>query len=67
MRGGDVAVLVLDQMQVLDQQVALARAVAEQRRDLVERLRIDLPALGRAARLCGRAARRRCRRTRGGF
>ena len=51
MRGGDVAVLVLDQMQMLDQQVAPARAVGQQRRDLVERLRIDLAALGRAARL----------------
>ena len=36
---------------MLDQQIALARAVAEQRAHLVERPRIDLPALGRAARL----------------
>jgi len=38
-------------MQVLDQQIALARAVAEQRCDLVSRAGIDLPALGRAASL----------------
>ena len=45
-----MAVLVLDEMQVLDQQVAPARPVAEQRLHLVQRLRIDLAALGRAAR-----------------
>jgi hypothetical protein len=38
-------------MQMLDQQIALARAVAEQRCDLVGRAGIDLPALGRAASL----------------
>ena len=53
-RGRQMAVLVLDQVQVLDQQIAPARAVAEQRADLVERLRIDLPALGRAARAVAR-------------
>ena len=36
-------------MQMLDQQIAPARALAEQRAHFVERLRIDLPALGRAA------------------
>ena len=51
MRGGEMAVVVLDQMQMLDQQIAPARAVAEQRAHLVERLRIDLAALGRAPRL----------------
>src|SRR5204862_3860393 len=50
-RAGDVAVLVLDQMQMLDQQVALTRAVAEQRCDLSGRAGVDLPALGRAASL----------------
>ena len=45
------AVPVLDQVQVLDQQVAPARPVAEQRADLVEGLRIDLPPLRRLARL----------------
>ena len=44
-----MAVLVLDQMQMLDQQVALARAVAKQGCDFAGRLRIDLAALGRAA------------------
>ena len=37
----DVAVAVLDQVQVLDQQVAPARLRAEQRDDLALRLRID--------------------------
>ena len=66
-RAGDVAVLVLDQMQMLDQQIALARAVAEQRCDLVGRAGIDLPALGRAARPCGDVALRRCRRNAADF
>ena len=39
------AEMVLQQMQVLDQQVAPALAVAEQRLNLGERCRIDLPAL----------------------
>ena len=38
------AEMVLQQMQMLDQQVAPALAVAEQRLHLVERRRIDLPA-----------------------
>jgi len=52
-------------MQVLDQQVAAARAVAEQRKDIVERLGIDLAALGvrRGLRLRGSAPLPR----RGGF
>ena len=50
MRGGQMAVMVLDQMQMLDQQIAPARPVGEQRLHLVERLRIDLPALRRARR-----------------
>ena len=61
MRGREVAVAVLDQMQMLDQQIAPARRVAEQRAHLVERRRIDLAALGRAARpaLAAAAAARR--------
>src|SRR5258708_3879274 len=51
MRRGDMAVLVLDQMQVLDQQIAPARTIGQQRLHFGERLRIDLPALGSAARL----------------
>ena len=50
MRGREMAVAVLDQMQMLDQQIAPARARAEQRADLVERRRIDLAALRGAAR-----------------
>ena len=45
MRGRQVAVRILDQMQVLNQQVAVAWAVAEQRPDLRERAIIDLAPL----------------------
>ncbi len=45
MVGADLAVGILHQMQVLDQQVALARAAAEQALDLDLGLRIDLTAL----------------------
>ena len=38
MRGGEMAVMVLDQVQVLDQQVAPARLVDQQRAHLFERL-----------------------------
>ena len=41
--------MVLQQMQMLDQQIALARAVAEQRLHLGERVRLDLPALRHVA------------------
>ena len=50
MRGREMAVAVLDQVQVLDQEIALAAARAEQRANLIDRRRIDLAALGRAAR-----------------
>ena len=50
MRGGQMPVMVLDQMQMLDQQIAPARPVGEQRAHLVERRRVDLAALGRARR-----------------
>jgi hypothetical protein len=56
-RSGDVAVFVLDQMQMLDQQITLPRPLAKQRSDFSSRGRIDLTALGGAARLA--AARRR--------
>src|SRR5260370_4026615 len=39
------AEMVLQQMEVLDQEVATALALAEQRRDLGERRRVDLAAL----------------------
>ena len=60
MRGREMAVAVLDEMQVLDQQIAPARPVAEQRTHLVERRRIDLAAfrrLRRAALASGSIAR----------
>ena len=50
-RAGNVPVPVLNEVQMLDQQIAPPRPVAQQRADLVERGRIDLPALGGAARL----------------
>ena len=50
MRGGEMTVAILDEMQMLDQQIAPARLVAEQRAHLVEGRRIDLAALRRAAR-----------------
>jgi hypothetical protein len=45
-RGGNLAVCILNQMQVLYQQVAAAWPLAEQLFDLMCRLRIDLAALG---------------------
>jgi hypothetical protein len=44
-RGRKMPVTVLDQVQKFDQQVALARPVAEQRLNLVESIGIDLPPL----------------------
>ena len=48
MRGAEVAVAVLDQMQMLDQQIAPARPVAEQRAHLDQRPLLDLAPLGMA-------------------
>jgi hypothetical protein len=63
MRGGEMAVFVLDEMQMLDQEVAPARPIAKQRAHFRKRLRLDLPAFRRAARpavwLSARGARRR--------
>ena len=67
MRGGEMAVLVLDQMQMLDQQIALARRSPSSARDFVERPRIDLAALRRAARACGAGARAPLPPVRGGL
>src|SRR5262245_27667366 len=50
MRGRNLMILVLDQMQVLDQEVAPARPVAKQKLDLVRGRRIDLTALLRRLR-----------------
>ena len=50
MRRGEMAVVVLDQMQMLDQQIAPARPVDQQRLHFFKRLRIDLAAFGRPRR-----------------
>ena len=46
-RGGDLMISVLDQMQMLDQEIASARAVTEQLLDLGRSLWIDLTAFRR--------------------
>ena len=57
MRRGEMPVVVLDQVQMLDQQVAPARPVGQQRAHLVERLRVDLAALWACAgAACGPSA-----------
>jgi hypothetical protein len=61
-----MAVAVLDQMQMLDEEIATARALTEQRPHLLESTRIDLPPFGGAARAAGAiramcpAIRKRC-------
>jgi hypothetical protein len=45
MRRGDLAKRILDQMEMLDQQVAVAGSAGEQRLDLLERARIHLASL----------------------
>ena len=65
MGGRQITVLILNQMKVLDQQIAPARPVGEQPAHLLERLRIDLAALGRARRAA--AATRAVAPERGGF
>ena len=52
-RACEAAEAVLDQVQVLDQQVAPARPVAEERAHLGEGLRIDLPPFGARASSAG--------------
>src|SRR6266849_4417343 len=61
MRGGEVPVAVLDEMQMLDQQVAPALPLPEQRAHLGERRRIDLAALGGAWRAAAGGAIARVR------
>ena len=56
MRGGDESVRILDPVQELDQEVAPARRVAEQRAHFGQRLRIDLAPL-RAPALLARVRR----------
>src|SRR5262249_46435719 len=46
-RGGDLVILVLDQVQEFNQEIAAARLVAEQEFDLMRRGRINLAALRR--------------------
>ena len=46
MRGREVSIAVLDQMQVLDQQVAVARAVAQKRANVLPCRVLHLPTLG---------------------
>src|SRR5215218_344647 len=50
MRGREIAVAVLNEMQVLNQKITPARLLAEQRAHLIKRLRLDLPPLRRARR-----------------
>ena len=50
MGAGNVAIVVLNKVQVLDEEVAPAFALAKERPHLVKRVRIDLPAFRRAAR-----------------
>ena len=45
MSSREMTIIVLNEMQVLDQQIALARARAEQRAHFLKRARINLPAL----------------------
>ena len=49
MAGVEAAILVLQQVQVLDQQVALRRLLAQERQHLVERFRLDLAAARQVA------------------
>src|SRR5215475_6786613 len=57
MCSGDMAVLVLDQVQELDQQIASALGAAQQSPDLGLRGRISLPALGHGPSLAPARAR----------
>ncbi len=47
MRRRDLAVLVLDQVQMLDQEVTAPRQLAEQKLDFMRSRRVDLPAFRR--------------------
>ena len=59
MRGGQMAVTILDQMQVFDQEIAPARPVGQQRAHFIQRLGVDLTALGRTRRPALARPRRR--------
>src|SRR5262245_19492447 len=64
MRGGEIAVLILNEMQMLNQKIAAAWPVRQKGTNFVERLRVDLPAFGcarctaAAAGFCGTRTRR---------
>ncbi len=49
MRRGQAAVPVLNLVQVLDQEIAAARRIAEQSQDILARLRVDSPSFRRRA------------------
>src|SRR5262245_2501921 len=53
MRSREMTIAVLDHVQMLDQQVTPARTLTEQRPYLLQGTRIDLAALGGAARAAG--------------
>jgi hypothetical protein len=46
MRGGQVAVVILYKVEVLDQQVAAARPVEQQRANFLQSIQVDLTAFG---------------------
>ena len=50
MRRRDLAILVLDQVQMFDQEIAAARTIAEQRFDFMRRRRINLASFRRRLR-----------------
>src|SRR5207245_9737516 len=50
MGGREMAVAILNEVQMLDQKIAPALAIAQQRSHLRQRLRLDLTAFGRLAR-----------------
>ena len=62
MRGREMAVAILNEMQILNEQIAPPFALAEQRTDFRKRLRIDLAAFWRARPPAPRRRRRLARR-----
>jgi hypothetical protein len=48
MRSRQVAIVILNKVEMLDQQVAAARPVGQQRADFFKRIRVDLAAFGGA-------------------
>jgi hypothetical protein len=57
MKCGQITVLVLDQMQMLDQQIAFARTIGQQCLHIGQCTGIDLTALGRARRTAAATTR----------